>query len=220
MRDPWSVIALTLYLISVFPAHAQVSPRLVPEMGLSGIDSVAFSPNGHLVLTGSLDNSARLWDAETGGQVRSFLGHTSTVLSVTFSPDDRYVLTGSRDHTARLWDVSTGKQVRSIGHEDEVESVAFSKDGQYLVTTCADTVVRIWDTATGELRRSSPKIGAIPLSAVFSPDGRYVLAGMNDNIAMLWDISSGGRVLFTGPQLSGILRSFLPSLFLLMDVRF
>ena len=52
MRDPWSVIALTLYLISVFPAHAQVSPRLVPEMGLSGIDSVAFSPNGHLVLTG------------------------------------------------------------------------------------------------------------------------------------------------------------------------
>ena len=123
------------------------------------------------------------------------------------------MFTGSCDHTARLWNVSTGKQVRSIGHEDEVESVAFSKDGQYLVTTCADTVVRIWDTATGELRRSSPKIGAIPLSAVFSPDGRYVLAGMNDNIAMLWDISSGGRVRFTGPQLSGTSAVFSPVAF-------
>jgi len=82
------------------------------------------------VLTGSYDNTARLWDAATGKEIRAFSGHEQPVLSVAFSPDGMRVLTGSYDKTARLWNAATGKQIRAFkGHEDVVTSVAFSPDG-------------------------------------------------------------------------------------------
>ena len=74
----------------------------VPAM--SAVTSVCFSPDGRQVLTGSDDNTARLWDAATGQELRRFEGHTLPVWSVCFSPDGRQVLTGSSDKTVRLWD--------------------------------------------------------------------------------------------------------------------
>jgi WD40 repeat protein len=71
--------------------------------------SVAFSPDGKTVLTGSLDGTARLWEAATGNPVSSPMKHGSWVTSVAFSPDGKTVLTGSDDGTARLWEAATRK---------------------------------------------------------------------------------------------------------------
>jgi WD40 repeat protein len=82
---------------------------LDPERGIVACERwerVAFSPDGARVLTGSLDNTARLWDAETGQELRAFEGHEERVKAVAFSPDGARVLTGSADKTARLWDIS------------------------------------------------------------------------------------------------------------------
>ena len=56
---------------------------------------MAFSPDGKQVLTGSEDKTARLWDAQSGKELRTFTGHTDWVMSVAFSPDGKQVLTGS-----------------------------------------------------------------------------------------------------------------------------
>jgi WD40 repeat protein len=69
----------------------------------AAVTSVAFSPDGTRVLTGSRDNSAKLWDAETGKEILSLPGHTQEVTSVAFSPDGLSVLTSSRDGTAIIW---------------------------------------------------------------------------------------------------------------------
>ncbi|HXN88172.1 MAG TPA: hypothetical protein VN890_02260, partial [Methylocella sp.] len=90
------------------------------------ITSVAFSPDGVRVLTGSYDNTARLWDAATGKEIRAFKGHVGSVTSVAFSPDGARVLTGSGDATARLWAAATGEELRAFkGHDLPVSSVAF-----------------------------------------------------------------------------------------------
>ena len=79
--------------------------------GITGpIWAVAFSPDGARVLTGSIDNAARLWDAPTGKTVATLEGHTGPVTAVAFSPDSTFVLTGSVDKTVRLWPVFSSAQ--------------------------------------------------------------------------------------------------------------
>jgi hypothetical protein len=105
------------------------------------ITSVAFSPDGARVLAGSWDNTARLWDAATGKEIRSFKGHEGHVNAVAFSPDGARVLTRSWDKTARLWDAATGKEIRAFkAHERVVSSVAFSPDGARVLTESADNI--------------------------------------------------------------------------------
>ena len=69
----------------------------------AAITSAAFSPDGSRAVTGSQDNTAKLWDAATGKEILSLPGHTQEVTSVSFSPDGRNVLTSSRDGTAIIW---------------------------------------------------------------------------------------------------------------------
>ena len=83
--------------------------------------SVAFSPDGERVLSGSEDGTLRLWEVKAGKELRCFQGHTMAVYSVAFSPDGKRALSGSRDKTIRLWDVQTGKELRSFtGHKGGV----------------------------------------------------------------------------------------------------
>jgi WD40 repeat protein len=76
------------------------------------VDSVAFSPNGKVIATGSEDNTVKLWNASSGEILKSLQGHTATVSSVAFSPDSKVITTGgSYDKTVQLWDAHSGKSL-------------------------------------------------------------------------------------------------------------
>ncbi|MFN6008488.1 MAG: TIR domain-containing protein, partial [Paracoccaceae bacterium] len=105
------------------------------EGHLGTVLTVAFSPDGLRLATGSLDSTARVWDLATGREVVRLEGHGELVSSVAFSPDGKLIATGSWDKTARVWDLATGAEVlRLEGHGDLVNNVAFSPDGQRLAT--------------------------------------------------------------------------------------
>src|SRR5258708_19521024 len=91
--------------------------------------SVAYSPDGRHIITGSGDNTIRMWDAETGSAVGKPLeGHTRTVMSVAYSPDGRHIISGSEDNTILMWDAETGSAVGKPleGHTPTVMSVPSS----------------------------------------------------------------------------------------------
>ena len=184
-------LAVALMMLAGRSTPAQEHVHLVPQLGVSPIDSVALSPNARFVLTGGDDGTVRLWDVATGKQIRSFKGHKSRVNSVAFSPDGRTALTGSYDNSARLWDVDSGRQLRAFtGHTNYVLSVAFSPDGRSALTGSEDGTARLWDLASGRLIHSFVGHTKAVSSVDFSPDGRTVLTGSQDKTARLWDVTS------------------------------
>jgi WD40 repeat protein len=151
--------------------------------------AVAVSADGTMILTGCLDNTARLWDAATG-ELRRELRHQVGVLNVAFSPDGRLALTGSMDGTAQLWEVASGRQVGpSLRHQGMVSGLAFSPDQQLVLTGSYDGTARLWDAGTG--RPIGPPVqhpGKVT-SVAFRPDGTAILSRSDDGTARLRTIA-------------------------------
>ena len=88
--------------------------------------SAVFSKDGDRILTASNDNTAKLWNSETGQLIHSLEGHKGTVWSAVFSKDGDRILTASNDNTAKLWNAETGQLIRSFRHNETVWSATFS----------------------------------------------------------------------------------------------
>ena len=160
------------------------------------VTSVAFSTNGQWIVTGSWDQTAKLWEAASGREVRKFEGHTAPIWCVAFSPDGQWIVTGSWDQTARLWEVASTRELRKFeGHSAPIRSVAFSPDGQRIVTGSWDQTARVWDVATGRplltLAGTNGNVGSV----AFSPDGQRIVTGLGDSTAKVWEAVSGRELL-------------------------
>ena len=118
----------------------------------AAVTSVAVSPDGRRIVSGSLDKTVAVWDLETGTQIHRLTGHQDAVWSVAVSPDGRRIVSGSQDNTVAVWDLESGAPIhRLTGHQDAVKSVAVSPDGRRIVSGSEDNTVAVWDLETGTL---------------------------------------------------------------------
>ena len=142
------------------------------------------------IVTGSYDNTARLWDANTGSHLRTLEGHTAGVASVSFSPDGTVILSGSYDGTARLWDANTGSELHTLkGHKGAIVSVSFSPDGTTVASGSWDRTARLWDVDTGsDLRTLAGHADEVD-SVSFGPDGNAIATGSKDGTVLVWELN-------------------------------
>jgi WD40 repeat protein len=180
------------------------------------VRSVAFNPDGKRLASACSDGMVRVWDAQTGQEIRALRGHTDVVCCVAFSPDGRRLASASDDKTVKVWDARTGQEILTLqGHTDGVIGVAYSPDGRRLASASDDRTVKVWDAKTGQeilhLKGHSGWVTGVS----FSPDGRR-LASAGGEInepgeVKVWDAQNGDEIRTLKGHISAVISvSFSP----------
>jgi WD40 repeat protein len=162
--------------------------------------SVAASPDGSRILSGSGDHTVRVWDANSGLTVAQIpVGSGAGPVRTAFSPDRHWIATSNGDKVVQVWNAeSFGQAGDALRHSASVYSVAFSPNSQWIGTGSADGSVRVWDRTSGrEVTKTPPGNqlrGGVIMSVAFSPSGDLLASGSNDGTVRLWDIRKGTEI--------------------------
>ena len=156
------------------------------------IMGIEYSPDGRQLASGSMtEDTAKIWDSESGEKILTLFGHEGPVYSIIFSPDGKRLVTTSADATARVWEADTGKWLFTLlGHTASVFRVSFSPDGKLIATASYDGIAKLWDAETGLELTTLYGHNSGVADVEFSPDGKLLYTASVDgtNRVFLLDI--------------------------------
>ncbi len=151
--------------------------------------------DGDVIISGSWDNTVRLWDAAEDYRTKPLGAYRADVLTTVLSPDGRLIAIGGRNNAIDIQEIAGGQSKGTLlGHDRDVLSVTFSPDGTKLASGSRDKTVGLWDVETGRLiQRLRGHEGSV-YAVAFSPDGRELVSGSRDGTIKRWAAASGALV--------------------------
>lgn len=189
--------ASLLLLLCAIGRGQEASMKTIVQTGHYGtILCLDISPDGKLLLTGSQDQTIRLWEMSTGRELRTFHGHEKGVRTIQFHPDGHRFVSVAYDKKAILWDVTSGQMIREWKDSaDVIRSAVFSPDGKRLLTGGHRNNAMMWDLESGERLKTfktKPETcyQCVP-DLVWAPEGNRFYTGAADRTTLIWDVSKG-----------------------------
>jgi WD40 repeat protein len=153
--------------------------------------SIAFSPKGDIVATGTVERVVKLWDIKTGDCLATMGGHEYPILSLAFSPDGNELVSGSGDTTLMIWDVEDYSMKHHLkGHGLYVVTCDWDPQGNRIVSGSVDANICEWDANSGEMLHRHSEHRAAVHQVRFSLDGLNLASGSSDLSLILWDSAS------------------------------
>ena len=212
-------LALAAYRLSPTPqARGSLLSTLVAPYATqlrrhtSAVGAVAYSADGRLMATASMDRTVRLWsvrDPHHAREIATLVGHTGGVNGVAFGHG--VLATVSWDHTVRIWGITDPRRpaepVTLLGHTLGVNAVAISRDGRTLVSGSSDHTARLWDLS--DPRHPVPAADPITahsdevIAVAFRADGKLLATASTDRTIRLWDVSDPRHPSAVGAPLAG-----------------
>lgn len=172
-------------------AMAQEVPLRILDAHKYTVYTVDVSPDSKTILSGSWDNTIKLWDMDTGELLKSYYGHHQPVFSVRFSSDGKKFISCSKDFTVKIWDIeSAAIEKNLVGHSSWVYTACFSPDGKLAASGGADTKIILWDTQSGEKVSTLTNHQKDVRKIVFSKDATLMASAADDNSIVIWDMKT------------------------------
>uniref|UniRef100_A0ACD5GUC0 WD40 repeat domain-containing protein n=1 Tax=Desertifilum tharense IPPAS B-1220 TaxID=1781255 RepID=A0ACD5GUC0_9CYAN len=182
-----------------------LTPTLTPPGGtllqtFSGhsdwVRAVAITPDGTQVVSGSGDNTLKLWNLQTGEALVTFSGHSGFVRAVAITPDGTQAVSGSDDNTLKLWNLQTGEVLTTFsGHSSSVRAVAITPSGIQAVSGSWDNTLKLWDLQTGEALTTFSGHSGFVRAVAITLDGTQAVSGSDDGTLKLWNLQTGETLL-------------------------
>ncbi|NEO29627.1 MAG: hypothetical protein F6K36_04085 [Symploca sp. SIO3C6] len=172
-------------------AHADLAKSVFTET-LGMTLSVAFSPDGKILATGSADGEIHLWQVADAKKLLTLKVNNSWIWSIAFSPDGQILASAGEDHSVKLWNPSSGECLQTLpGHSSQIWSVAFSSDGHTLASGSEDQTVKLWDLGSSQCLHTLRGHSGWVRSVAFSPKGDTLASSSDDSTVKIWDLSTG-----------------------------
>ena len=160
----------------------------------SFVRSVAISPDGKYIVSGSDDYSVKIWEMKSGKLLKILNGHTNWINSVLISNDGKYIFSGSGDGSVNIWEMESGKLLKTLKGENPIGSVGISKDAKYIVTGLENGTLNIWERESGDLVKTLVGDKKAVTSIALSNDDKYIVSGSRDRSIKVWERDSGKLV--------------------------
>ena len=160
-------------------------PYEIFSTDINEVNSVAVSPDGTMLATGTLDRAIRLWNADDGTLLATLPGHLDTPYKLEFLPDGQTLVSTAYDSTVRIWDVTGNALLATLdAHADSIMSLAYSPDGRILAAALSNGTVRLINpednAVVAVLEVGVEPISSLDFKLAFTPDGTMLVAAAND----------------------------------------